>query len=656
MKTMRDLFIQLTIAIAVTAFALGQDSGDTRTGHAGEVVAIAISPDSKMIASGGKDGTLRIWNAASGRETAKILGPVPDEADSTGDAPAVNCVAFSPDGKLLAAAFDNGVSVWTVGDWTAAPKAGIPNSNIAFLAFSPDSTKLAMAERQPSGFLIGIPGMETTPHVEIWDIEAGEASDTLNGGYGPIAFHPNGEMLVFTNEEGLLFFQDLVSKDDARGTKLKSDDERVATLVFNKTGDHLYSLAGGGMMSEGGVRVWRTADRKLASKYNVGSDDLILAHPNGKDIVIAGGMFSQSSLSVVNPMTGVTVGSVSRSDANVGAPAAISSDGKLVAAMDKNGHDIQVIDLTASKIKATLKGHTIFVNSLAFSADDKSLVTGYYDGSLIAWDHNTGKVLKIVKTEKQPETNVPIFFQAGEENGTVVLSPDAKRYVIGSAANKIYDSASGKMITKIAEPTAGVNISFTANAGLVAVSENRTVRISDTSTGKLVKKFPVIGDRDLTPTTTAFSPDGKQIAICGAALSLRDVTTGVVKRSFAGSRGCAGSLAITSDGKHLVSGAAKGIAVYSLVTGRLVYLHREKGSTFALSPDGRSLAIVLYDGLELCDLVGGKQIFSNESSIKMSLANVYITFSHDGKLIAVGTDMGAQIFNAADGKPVLTLQ
>ncbi len=512
-----------------------------------------------------------------------------------------------------------------------------------------------MASRKPE-FQLSIPGIDTTPHVEIWDIQANEASDTLNGAYGPIAFHPNGKIFVFTNEEGVVFFQDLVSKEDALGAKLKSDDERVSTLTFSKTGEYLYSLAGGGLSTTGGVRVWRSADRKLASRSDVQSDGLILAHPNGKDVVIAD-MYGETSLSLIDPMTGVIASSVARRDASVGAPAAISSDGKLVAALDRNGHDIQVIDLADSKIKMTLKGHTIFANSLAFSSDDKSLTAGYDEGSLIAWDHNAGKILNIVKTEKAIKTKIQPFFDSDGENGTVVLSPDAKRYLIGTDANQIYDSSSGKIVSKLADPTAGTNISFSADAKLVAVSENKVVRISDMSTGKLVTSFAVVGDKLLSPTVTAFSPDGKLIAICGAALSVRDVATGVVKRSMVGSSGCLGNIAITSDGKYLVSGATKGIAVYSIATGRLVHTHTDKETNFAVSPDGKFLAIAAYAGdLELCDLVSGKQIFLSEASVKMDLANIYITFSHDGKLIAIGTDMGAQIFHAADGKPVRTLQ
>jgi WD40 repeat protein len=41
-------------------------------GHTAEVESIAFAPDGKILASGGKDGTLRLWDLASGKETARL--------------------------------------------------------------------------------------------------------------------------------------------------------------------------------------------------------------------------------------------------------------------------------------------------------------------------------------------------------------------------------------------------------------------------------------------------------------------------------------------------------------------------------------------------------------------------------------------------------
>jgi WD40 repeat protein len=75
----------------------------TYTGHAGQVYALAWSPDGKEIASGGDDNTVRIWDAATGHTVLLYQG----HKDT------VFAVAWAPNGKLMASASnDDSVQVW----------------------------------------------------------------------------------------------------------------------------------------------------------------------------------------------------------------------------------------------------------------------------------------------------------------------------------------------------------------------------------------------------------------------------------------------------------------------------------------------------------------------------------------------------------------
>jgi WD40 repeat protein len=73
----------------------------------GGVNAVAFSPDGKLLAAGYSDGDARLWNPATGQTVAV---PLPS---GTGSAGSVSGVAFSPDGKFLATADTDGtVRMW----------------------------------------------------------------------------------------------------------------------------------------------------------------------------------------------------------------------------------------------------------------------------------------------------------------------------------------------------------------------------------------------------------------------------------------------------------------------------------------------------------------------------------------------------------------
>jgi WD40 repeat protein len=77
----------------------------TLTRHHGTVTSVAFSPDGKTLAAGSGDGTVQLWDRATHRQIATLTSP-------TGT---VTSVAFSRDGKTLAASrADHTVRLWDV--------------------------------------------------------------------------------------------------------------------------------------------------------------------------------------------------------------------------------------------------------------------------------------------------------------------------------------------------------------------------------------------------------------------------------------------------------------------------------------------------------------------------------------------------------------
>jgi WD40 repeat protein len=80
--------------------------GSPLTGHADWVRSVAFSPDGKTLASGSADGTVRLWDVATRRQIGDPL---------SADTSQVYSVAFSPDGKTLASGSADGtVRLWSV--------------------------------------------------------------------------------------------------------------------------------------------------------------------------------------------------------------------------------------------------------------------------------------------------------------------------------------------------------------------------------------------------------------------------------------------------------------------------------------------------------------------------------------------------------------
>jgi len=107
-------------------------------GHTEQVTSVAFSPTDNLIVSGSLDGTMRIWDCITGTERYKIRDPGNDENNKNkGSFAWINCVAFSPNGRIVASGSLGGfVNVVDCTTGTARNLIGHSDS-VEDLTFSP---------------------------------------------------------------------------------------------------------------------------------------------------------------------------------------------------------------------------------------------------------------------------------------------------------------------------------------------------------------------------------------------------------------------------------------------------------------------------------------------------------------------------------------
>ncbi|KAK6518984.1 hypothetical protein TWF281_003675 [Arthrobotrys megalospora] len=168
----------------------------------------AFSPDSKLLASGFEDGTIKLWDTTTGTSQELLvhldaLSDPPDSDASDWDPlswhisdlgaldrdVAITCVSFSPDGKVLASGSRNGAAIrlWDVPAGTSRAILSDQSGRVCSILFSPDGQLLASGSNRGT--------------VRFWNI-ATRISWITSGNYAGwvefILFSPDGKLLVFS--------------------------------------------------------------------------------------------------------------------------------------------------------------------------------------------------------------------------------------------------------------------------------------------------------------------------------------------------------------------------------------------------------------------------------------------------------------------------
>ncbi|WP_436535424.1 nSTAND1 domain-containing NTPase [Actinoplanes sp. HUAS TT8] len=351
---------------------------DIRIADAGSFVRTAFSPDGKLLAVSSDNGSVRLWNPATGRSAGAPL------ADTAG---LVYKAAFSPSGKSLATAgVGTSARLW---NWATGTPTGVPLGSDAYptidVAFSRDGKLLATASvgagdssgpvrlRDPAtGRPVGAPladEMNAVTEVAfspdgrliaavIDDYNTNIAGDQLQlrdvatgrsvaaplardaHQVNHVAFSPDGRLLATAPATGPVQFWDLSTKKPV-GSSLGTDEDSVEEMTFSPDGKLFAVVTAKEFGGASQARLWDLASGKPGGTLGGGTDAEVHVafSPDGSLVATAS---SDRNLDIGwvrlwNPATGIPVGVPITADSGVVNDVEFSPDGKLLAIADDAG-------------------------------------------------------------------------------------------------------------------------------------------------------------------------------------------------------------------------------------------------------------------------------------------------------------------------------
>ncbi|MEM7725477.1 MAG: WD40 repeat domain-containing protein [Cyanobacteria bacterium P01_A01_bin.45] len=287
----------------------------------------------------------------------------------------------------------------------------------------------------------------------------------------------------------------------------------IASLTFTADGKTLVSGS-----FDHTIKVWNLKTGKMIRTLDFHKDGVncVVINPRTKQLISAGGaaqINTDTKIKVWNLEKGKLVRTLKGHGMGVKS-LLVTPDGKTLisASYDKT---VKLWDVKTGKLLRTLIGHQAWVKTLALSRDGKTLASGGgslakdTDTNIRIWDLSTGKLVKTLTGNSNA-----VNFLSFSKDGNTLISGGERHIKLWNLNTSILQSQF--TVSKLGNIT-----SITASpskTNLVITTLNGGIELWDLQTGKQVNtlvqplKNPQNFDR-LYPSITAFSPDGKTIAV-----------------------------------------------------------------------------------------------------------------------------------------------
>ena len=583
--------------------------------HMGQNWNAAFKPDGSLIASSHSGGTVKLWDAGIGQQTATL---------KAGSGRIVHS-RFSPDCARVAALLsDNTVKLWdaVTGQPTVTLKGN--KDQFAMIWFSPNGTQIATSSSNGS--------------VRLWDTTTGQEVVALKGPtdqYPRVWFGPNGAQIATAGRDSTVRLWNTATGTET--TMLKGQARMVLSVAFSSDGTRLVTAT-----TDKAMKLWDTATGREIVTLNGHANPVNKVVFNRNDSMIA----SASADKTVKLWDGASYKFIATLAGHTGSvfDIAFNTDGThLVSASEDQS--VKLWDAVSGQEIATLRGHTARVNSVSFSPEGTRIVSVGSDDMVRLWDAATDRTHKTLKGN------------TGAVDG-VAFSPDGTRVAAACRHQKVtlWDLDTGNVTATLKGHADWVrSVTFSPNGTQIAsVDDRENVKVWDAATGQET--------RTLTGGCVAFSSDGALIATAnsGATVKVWDSVTGLEKNMIPKAHSAkVTSITFSSDRKWIITASKDStLKILNAATGREIRTlrgHTDEVSCVAFSPVGARIASGSRDGtVRLWDAVTGQAT----ETLKGHTDKVYcVAFSPDGKRIAsASNDQTMKLWDVVTGQETLTLK